>query len=96
MQYVEGTKVQRRDGHIFIKTHTYGLIKEARYIVMMSEDRALDRNERVFFKDGNRENVHPRNVVPIHFSEIRFKYLPHARVIYVPKSARATARIVAA
>lgn len=85
MRYINGTKVQRREGHIYLKTREYGLIKEARYLVMENEGRALDKNERVFFKDGNRENVDISNLAPIHFSEVRFKYLPKSRVIFVPK-----------
>lgn len=85
MRYIPGTKVQRRDGHIFVKVQDHGLVKEARYLVMLKEGRELDHNERVFFKDGNRENVKYENLAPIHFAESRFKYLPHSRVIYIPK-----------
>lgn len=88
MRYLPGTKIQRRTGHIYVKTHDRGTIKEARYLVMLKEDRELDKNERVFFKDGNRENVEYSNLAPIHFSEVRFRYLPKSRVIYIPKSKK--------
>lgn len=84
MRYIPGTKIQRRDGHCFLKTKELGLIKEARYLIMIKEGRELDKNERVFFKDGNRENVRYENLAPIHFAESRFKYLPHSRIIYIP------------
>lgn len=92
INYIPGTKIQRRTGHIYIKTIEMGLIKEARYLVMLRENRDLDKNERVFFKDGNRENVEYSNLASIHFSETRFKYLPKSRVIYLPKSAKPVGR----
>lgn len=88
MRYTVGTKIQRNTGHIFVKTSEYGTIKEARLLIMLREGRALDKNERVFFVDGNRENVRYENLAAIHFSESRFKYLPHSRVIFVPKAGR--------
>lgn len=81
--YPPGTKVQHRDGHIWIKTKEK-FIKEARYLIMMRERRRLDKNERVFFKDGDRENVEYSNLAAIHFSETKFAYLPHSRIIYIP------------
>lgn len=86
-----GTRVQYRNGHIYVKTREMGMIKEARYLVMLKEDRELDPNERVFFRDGNRENVKYENLAPIHFAESRFKYLPRSRVIYVPRVKRLVA-----
>jgi hypothetical protein len=88
MRYIEGTRVQHRDGHIYIKTREYGLVKEARFLAALNEGRDLDKNERVFFRDGNRENVKRENVVPIHFNETRFKYLPHARILFIPSRHR--------
>ena len=88
MKYIVGTKVQEKSGHIYVKTKKYGLIKEARLIVMLKENRELDENERVFFKDGDRENVRYENLATIHFSQTKFKYLPHSRVIYVPRSEK--------
>lgn len=89
MIYPLRVRVQRRDGHIYKKYPGIGLVKEARFIAASNEGRPLDDNERVFFKDGNRENLEPDNVVPIHFSEVRFKYLPRARVIYMPPKVTA-------
>lgn len=83
-----GTKSRYRNGHIYVKTKEHGMIKEARYIIMLKEGRALDKNERVFFRDGNRENVSYDNLAPIHFAEARFRFLPRSRVIYVPKAKR--------
>ena len=91
MNYIQGTRSQHRDGHIYLKTKEYGLIKEARYLAILNEGRELDKNERVFFRDGNRENVNPKNVVPIHFAETKFRYLPHSRIIYVPRSTQRAA-----
>lgn len=86
-----GTRAQRRNGHIFIKTKEFGMVKEARYVIMVKENRELDKNERVFFRDGDRENVKYENLAPIHFAESRFKYLPRSRVIYVPKREKVVA-----
>lgn len=79
----EGTRSQRRDGHIWVK-HQGRMVKAARLAMAIREDRELDRNERVFFRDGDRENIDPRNLTSVHFQEARFKYLPRSRVIYIP------------
>jgi len=80
-----GVQVQRRDGHIWVKSSSYGLVKQARLLIMLEENRALDKTERVFFRDGDRTNVKLGNLVSVRFKEARFKYLPHAKIIYVPK-----------
>lgn len=84
MIYPEGARIQWRNGHEYIKTREYGLIKRARYIAI--QEHGLSRNEKVFFRDGDRTNFKVENIIPIRFSETRFKYLPHSRVIYMPSS----------
>lgn len=85
MIYPEGARIQWRNGHEYIKTMEFGLIKRARLIALQKHGE-LSKNEKVFFRDGDRTNFDPENIIPIRFSETRFKYLPRSRVIYMPSS----------
>lgn len=90
MNYPQETRIQRRDGHEYIKTREYGLIKRARFVALETYGQLL-RNEKVFFRDGDRTNFKTENIIPIRFSETRFKYLPKSRVVYMPSKSLTTA-----
>jgi hypothetical protein len=82
--YPLGSEVQRTDGHIYIKSGEGGWMRKQRQIAALKiEKRELGRNDRVFLKDGNPENLDLDNIVCIHFSGQSYR-LKHSRVRYIP------------
>lgn len=83
--YPPGSVVQRSNGYVFVKTDR-GWTAQHRLIASnVLEKRELVKNERVYHKNGDREDNDPKNLVVLRFSEHRFKHLPHPRIIYIPK-----------
>lgn len=86
-RYPIGTRNQSRTGYIFIKTEKRGWIAEARLIAEMKlSDHELESNERVFHKDGNRENNKPENLAVIRFNTTKYKLLPTSRPLFIPSA----------
>lgn len=84
-RYPTGSVVQRRNGYIFVKTEE-GFVSEHRLVaVLRLENRELMPGEKVYHKDGNRENNQPENLVVIRFSQTKYRFLPRSRVLYMPK-----------
>lgn len=87
MNYAIGTRVERKDNHYYVKSRGHGLIKEARLIAIL-RDGELASYQRVFFRDGDRHNLKPENIVPISFKQFKYRHLPTAQVIYIPKERK--------
>lgn len=84
MRYLTGTLIQRRDGYVFIKTEN-GFMAQHRYVAVQKLNRPLKQGEVVIRKKPDRLNNSWDNLVVVQHSLEKFKYLPCARIIYVPK-----------
>lgn len=81
-----GTVIQRRSGYIYVKTEK-GWVPESRLVASLKLiKRDLEEGERVFHKDGNRENNRPENLSVIKFNMTKYQLLPSARIIHLPKA----------
>lgn len=80
-----GTIILRTSGYRFLKTNDRKWEAEHRII---ARDRILHRDllpgERVFHRNGKRDENAPANLVVIRFNLEKFKTLPHSRIIYIP------------
>lgn len=86
-RYPIGTRLQQRTGYITIKTERRGWIAESRLIAEMKlTDHELEPNERVYHRDGNRENNRPENLAIIRFNTTKYKLLPSSRPLFIPKT----------
>lgn len=92
-RYPVGSVVQRRNGYIFIKTDAGQWISEHRLVCATQvEHRELMDAEKVFHRDGNRENNKPDNVVAIKFNRTRYRLLPTSRPLYIPAANKASVK----
>lgn len=88
MNYIPGTRVQRRDGYVFIKTDA-GLMAEHRWIAQQKiVGRILRKGECVIRRNPVRDDNRPENLVVVQHALTKFALLPKSRVIYVPKRAK--------
>jgi len=85
MKYLIGTLIRRRDGYIYIKTEN-GFMSQQRYVAMTKMlKRKLHPGECVIRLKPKRDWNVPQNLVVVQHSLTKFKLLPRAEVIYVPK-----------
>ena len=91
--YPVGTIILRTSGYRFIKTSNKKWEAEHRVI---AKDRLLHRDlldgERVFHRNGKRDENAPSNLVVIRFNLEKFEKLPHSRIIYIPQPRATSAR----
>lgn len=86
--YPPGSRIQHKSGYIFLKTQK-GMMAEHRFIAEQKIlRRDLEEGERVFRRNGDREDNRPENLVVLKFSAIRFKLLEKSRVLYIPKFSK--------
>lgn len=81
-RYASGTRVQHRNGYIFIKTPE-GMKPEARAMWEATHG-DLREGDRVFHLDGDRTNNNIRNLAKIHFNTTKFTMLKESRVLWKP------------
>lgn len=80
-----GTVVQHRDGYIYVKTEK-GWVAEARLVAELKlVKRELEPGEKVFHRNGTRDENEPGNLVVIRFNMTKYQFLPSARLIHLPK-----------
>lgn len=86
--YALGTRVQHRNGYIFVKaTDEEGnpkLIAEGRRVWELTRG-PLEEGDRVFHLNGDRTNNKIGNLAKVHFSSIKFVFLKESRVLWSPK-----------
>lgn len=82
--YETGTLVQRRDGYVFLKTREGKMVAQHRWVASMRLGRELKEGEIVLRRKPNRLDNSWENLVVVQHALEKFKYLPCARVIYVP------------
>ena len=85
--YPAGARIQRRSGYIFTKT-AEGMKAESRWVAeqkILSRD--LEPGERVFHKNGDREDNSAQNLSVIKFNTTKYVPLKTSRVLFVPKHA---------
>jgi len=88
MKHITGTRIQRRDGYVFIKTEE-GLVAEHRWIASQRIlGRELRKGECVIRRLPDRMDNSPENLVVVQHRLTKFVLLPHSRVIYVPKAPK--------
>lgn len=88
MRYWTGTRIQRRDGYVFLKTEN-GMIAEHRWVAAEKIlGRELREGEVVLRRMPKRDDNRPGNLVVVQHSLTKFTLLPKSRVIYLPKAAR--------
>lgn len=81
--YAVGTKVQRRNGYIFVKTDD-GLIAESRRNWELQKGE-LKPGDKVFHIDGDRTNNRIGNLAKIHYNQTKFVFLKESKVLWRPK-----------
>lgn len=87
-----GAVVQHRDGYAYVKTEE-GWIAEHRIVAALKvERRELMTGEKVYHKDGNRENNKPDNLAVIRFNTTKYRLLPAPRLLFMPKAREAIER----
>jgi len=87
--YHSGTIILRTSGYRFIKRTDGKWEAEHRMVARNSVvHRDLLEGERVFHKNGKREDNAPSNLVVIRFNLEKFKKLPHTRIIFIPVVSR--------
>lgn len=84
-RYLSGTIVLRTDGYRFIKQMNGQWISEHRLNAQRQMGRDLLEGERVYHKNGRRDDNTPSNLAVIRFNLEKFKRLPHSRVLFIPK-----------
>lgn len=82
--YPAGSVVQRRNGYILVKIQKGKWESQARLNAMKMLGRELQAGERVYHKDGNRENNKPANLAVIRFNTVRYVFLKRARPLFIP------------
>lgn len=89
--YPVGTKVQHRNRYIFVKCDGEKKWKAEHRWVMEQKvlGRDLEEGERVYHRDGDRENNQPANLVAIKFATTKYVFLKKSRVLYIPKEGAA-------
>lgn len=87
--YPLGTRVQHRDGYIFVKAQDdegrERLIVESRRIWELRRG-PLEPGDRVFHKDGDRTNNNIQNLEKIHFNQTKFVFLKESKILYMPST----------
>lgn len=84
--YPLGTKVQHRNGYIYVKTDD-GLIPEGRRVYELTHGE-LEAGYRVFHMDGDRTNNSPRNLSAVKFNTTKFVMLKESKVLWMPKAGK--------
>lgn len=82
--YPVGTRVQHRNGYIFVKTDDGKLMAEGRrnWEIQRGE---LKEGDKVYHLDGDRTNNNIRNLAKIHFNTTKFVLLKESRILWLPK-----------
>lgn len=97
--HVIGTKVQHRNGYIFVKIEgdegDPQWQAEARRVWELQRG-PLNEGDRVFHIDGDRTNNRITNLAKIHYNTTKFVFLKQSRVLYAPSVARRERSLVAA
>lgn len=81
--YPTGTKVQHRNGYIFVKTDEGKLIAESRRIWELQRGE-LKEGDRVFHIDGDRTNNNIRNLAKVHYNQTKFLMLKESKILWMP------------
>lgn len=88
MRYPIGSRIQRNSGYVYLKT-TEGMKAEHRWVAEQRIiHRPLQKGEVVIRRKPDRMLNTPENLVVVQHALEKFKYLPHARVIYIPGRSR--------
>jgi len=82
--YPTGTKVQHRNGYIFVKTEEGKLMAESRRVWEL-EYGDLGPGDRIFHIDGNRENNKLSNLAKVHYNQAKFVMLKESKILWMPK-----------
>ena len=88
MKYPVGTIKQTKDGYVFEKIHAGTLKKFVAQHRLVAEREikggALEHNERVYRRDGDKANNAKENLVILKFNVIKYR-LKKTKIIYMPK-----------
>lgn len=82
--YPAGTKVQHRNGYIFVKTDDGKLVAESRRQWELQRG-DLQEGDRVFHLDGDRTNNRISNLAKVHFNTTKFVMLKESKVLWMPR-----------
>lgn len=94
-RYPTGSIVQHSNGYIHVKRNEGGWITEHRFIAELKlAGRELREGERVYHKDGDRQNNKAENLVIIQFNMNRYKVKYVAKPIFIPKHDVANAESI--
>lgn len=85
--YPTGTKVQHRNGYIFVKTDEGKLMAESRRVWELQRGELVP-GDRVFHIDGDRTNNKISNLAKVHYNETRFVMLKESKILWMPKVDR--------
>lgn len=83
--YPTGTKVQHRNGYIFVKTEEGKLMAESRRAWELEHGEELQPGDRIFHIDGNRENNKLSNLAKVHYNQTKFVMLKESKILWMPK-----------
>jgi len=82
--YPTGTKVQHRNGYIFVKTDEGRLMAESRRVWELQRGELLP-GDRVFHIDGDRTNNKISNLAKVHYNQTKFVMLKESKILWMPK-----------
>ena len=85
--YPTGTKVQHRNGYIFVKTGEGKLMAESRRVWELQRG-PLQEGDRVFHVDGDRTNNKISNLAKVHYNQTKFVMLKESKILWMPKTDR--------
>jgi hypothetical protein len=84
--YPVGSKVQHTTRYVFVKGSEGKWKSEHRWMAELKLlNRELEEGERVFHKDGVKDNNNPDNLVVIKFSTAKFVPMKKSKVLFIPK-----------
>ncbi len=84
--YPRGTKIQRTNRYVFIKQQTGQWKAEHRWVMEQKVlGRDLEEGERVFHRNGIKDENDPGNLVVVKFSTTKFVPLKKSVVLFIPK-----------
>jgi hypothetical protein len=78
--YRPGTRVQHKNGVIFVKTED-GVMVESRRVWELTKGE-LSEGDKVYHIDGDRTNNKPNNLAKIHFNATKFVMLKESKVLW--------------
>lgn len=76
--------IVKRPGRLFLVKTKDGWLSRQRAVWMSSRNETLEKGDRVFFVDGNPENVDPQNLAKIKFHNVQYRFREQSGCVYIP------------